>query len=100
MREATAGLGHRRRRRGRLFETHRRVGRGGVEAQPILDMVVTDSKLADAMRPTFLTFAGDVAPGEPFAHMIENRAAGRGADRRGESRRASTLRAAAVTESR
>jgi 2-octaprenyl-6-methoxyphenol hydroxylase len=43
------------------------------EAQPILDMVVTDSKLADAMRPVFLTFTGDVEPGEPFAHMIENR---------------------------
>src|SRR6187402_3806490 len=42
------------------------------EAQPILDMVVTDSKLQDAVRPAFLTFAGDVAPGEPFAHMIEN----------------------------
>ncbi|MGZ5835957.1 MAG: ubiquinone biosynthesis hydroxylase [Xanthobacteraceae bacterium] len=41
-------------------------------AQPILDMVVTDSKLRDAMRPVFLTFAGDVVPGEPFAHMIEN----------------------------
>ena len=43
------------------------------EAQPILDMVVTDSKLEDATRPVFLTFAGDVEPGEPFAHMIENR---------------------------
>src|SRR5579872_728952 len=43
------------------------------EAQPILDMVVTDSGLADATRPVFLTFAGHVAPGEPFAHMIENR---------------------------
>ncbi|MDN5005950.1 ubiquinone biosynthesis hydroxylase [Bradyrhizobium sp. GCM10027634] len=42
------------------------------EAQPILDMVVTDSKLEDATRPTFLNFAGDVAPGEPFAHMVEN----------------------------
>ena len=55
-------------------------------AQPILDMVVTDSKLDDAVRPTFLTFGGDVehrrqvyADGvdfkgsEPFAHMIENR---------------------------
>src|SRR5471030_661450 len=42
-------------------------------AQPILDMVVTDSKLQDATRPVFLTFAGDVEPGEPFAHMIENR---------------------------
>jgi 2-octaprenyl-6-methoxyphenol hydroxylase len=42
------------------------------DAQPMLDMVITDSKLADAVRPTFLTFAGDVVPGEPFAHMIEN----------------------------
>jgi 2-octaprenyl-6-methoxyphenol hydroxylase len=43
------------------------------KAQPILDMVVTDSQLADAMRPVFLTFAGEVEPGEPFAHMVENR---------------------------
>jgi 2-octaprenyl-6-methoxyphenol hydroxylase len=43
------------------------------QTQPILDMVVTDSRLDDAVRPTFLTFAGDVEPGEPFAHMIENR---------------------------
>jgi 2-octaprenyl-6-methoxyphenol hydroxylase len=43
------------------------------KAQPILDMVVTDSKLDDAVRPTFLTFDGDVEDGEPFAHMIENR---------------------------
>ena len=43
------------------------------QAQPILDMVVTDSKLGDAMRPVFLAFSGDVEPGEPFAHMIENR---------------------------
>ncbi len=42
-------------------------------AQPILDMVVTDSELADATRPAFLTFAGEVEPGEPFAHMVENR---------------------------
>ena len=42
-------------------------------AQPILDMVVTDSRLEDATRPAFLTFAGEVEPGEPFAHMIENR---------------------------
>jgi 2-octaprenyl-6-methoxyphenol hydroxylase len=43
------------------------------EAQPMLDMVVTDSKLDDAVRPTFLTFGGEVEEGEPFAHMIENR---------------------------
>jgi 2-octaprenyl-6-methoxyphenol hydroxylase len=43
------------------------------DTQPILDMVVTDSKLEDATRPVFLTFAGNVEPGEPFAHMVENR---------------------------
>ena len=43
------------------------------QAQPILDMAVTDSRLGDAVRPVFLTFAGEVEPGEPFAHMIENR---------------------------
>jgi 2-octaprenyl-6-methoxyphenol hydroxylase len=43
------------------------------ETQPILDMVVTDSQVDDAVRPVFLTFAGEVEPGEPFAHMIENR---------------------------
>jgi len=43
------------------------------QAQPMLDMIVTDSKVGDAVRPTFLTFEGEVQPGEPFAHMIENR---------------------------
>jgi len=42
------------------------------EAQPILDMVVTDSRLTDAVRPVFLTFEGDAEPGQPFAHMVEN----------------------------
>ena len=54
----------------RLFET---IGVWqNIEAQPILDMVVTDSRLSDVVRPVFLTFDGDVEPGEPFAHMIEN----------------------------
>ena len=43
------------------------------DSQAILDMVVTDSKLEDATRPVFLTFGGEVEPGEPFAHMVENR---------------------------
>jgi 2-octaprenyl-6-methoxyphenol hydroxylase len=43
------------------------------DSQAILDMVVTDSRLQDATRPVFLTFAGEVEPGEPFAHMVENR---------------------------
>jgi 2-octaprenyl-6-methoxyphenol hydroxylase len=55
------------------------------QAQPILDMIVTDSSLEDVTRPVFLTFAGDVTPSrssagdeaehsaQPFAHMVENR---------------------------
>ncbi len=57
----------------RLFETLGVWQRVAADAQPILDMVLTDSRLGDAVRPTFLTFAGEVEPGEPFAHMIENR---------------------------
>src|ERR1700734_3185002 len=57
----------------RLFETLGIWEQVAGEAQPILDMVVTDSRLNDAVRPVFLTFAGDVEPGEPFADMIENR---------------------------
>src|SRR3954468_23279429 len=65
------------------------------EAQPILDMVVTDSRLSDATRPVFLTFGGEVEPGEPFAHMIENRhlidALVRRADAEGVDLRATTV---------
>ncbi|MEA2980311.1 MAG: 2-octaprenyl-6-methoxyphenol hydroxylase [Alphaproteobacteria bacterium] len=56
----------------RLFETIGVWDKVADGAQPILDMVVTDSKLQDVMRPTYLTFGGEIAPGEPFAHMIEN----------------------------
>jgi len=56
----------------RLFETIGVWDQVAGGAQPILDMVITDSRLQDAVRPTFLTFDGDVAPGEPFGHMIEN----------------------------
>ena len=57
----------------RLFEAIEVWDAVAANAQPILDMVVTDSKLDDAVRPTFLTFAGEVEEGEPFAHMVENR---------------------------
>src|SRR3981189_2959993 len=57
----------------RLFEAIGVWDRVADQAQPITDMVVTDSKLEDATRPVFLTFAGHVEPGEPFAHMVENR---------------------------
>src|SRR5262245_38973603 len=57
----------------RLFETISVWDAVAQEAQPILDMAVTDSRLGDKVRPVFLSFAGEVEPGEPFAHMIENR---------------------------
>lgn len=57
----------------RLFEAIGIWGKIAETTQPILDMVVTDSRLDDATRPVFLTFAGEVEPGEPFAHMVENR---------------------------
>ncbi|UHD45727.1 ubiquinone biosynthesis hydroxylase [Aureimonas altamirensis] len=41
-------------------------------AQPINDMIVTDSRLSDPVRPVFLTFDGAIADGEPFAHMVPN----------------------------
>ncbi|WP_373413534.1 ubiquinone biosynthesis hydroxylase [Ensifer aridi] len=44
------------------------------EAQPILRMVITDSKTADPVRPVFLTFEGDGGEGRPFAHMVPNTA--------------------------
>ena len=42
-------------------------------AQAITEMIVTDSRTADPVRPVFLTFDGEIAPGEPFAHMVANR---------------------------
>jgi 2-octaprenyl-6-methoxyphenol hydroxylase len=57
----------------RLFEVIGVWSAVAADAQPILDMVVTDSKLDDAVRPGFLSFAGEVEDGEPFAHMVENR---------------------------
>jgi 2-octaprenyl-6-methoxyphenol hydroxylase len=57
----------------RLFETLGVWESVAGGAQPILDMVVTDSRVEDTVRPVFLTFAGEVEEGEPFAHMIENR---------------------------
>jgi 2-octaprenyl-6-methoxyphenol hydroxylase len=69
-----------------LFEALDIWGAVAPAAQPITDMIVTDSRLEDVMRPVFLTFGGDVAsspganesgeadaPAQPFAHMVENR---------------------------
>jgi 2-octaprenyl-6-methoxyphenol hydroxylase len=43
-------------------------------AQPMTEMLVSDSRSNDAVRPVFLTFDGEVEPGQPFAHMVENAA--------------------------
>jgi len=44
-------------------------------AEPITEMVISDSRLADPVRPVFLTFGPDTEDqpdaGEPFAHMVE-----------------------------
>lgn len=39
-------------------------------ACPISQMKITDSGKDDISRPLFLSFEGDVAPGQPFAHMV------------------------------
>lgn len=41
-------------------------------SEPILEMVVTDSKVSDVVRPVFLTFEGETGEGEPFAYMVPN----------------------------
>jgi 2-octaprenyl-6-methoxyphenol hydroxylase len=43
------------------------------ESEPIRAMKITDSGAGDISRPVFLTFEGDVAPGEAYAHMAPNR---------------------------
>ncbi len=42
------------------------------EAQPIAEMIVTDSRRDDVMRPVFLTFGEESGDGEPFAYMVPN----------------------------
>ncbi|HHB82283.1 MAG TPA: 2-octaprenyl-6-methoxyphenyl hydroxylase [Devosia sp.] len=37
---------------------------------PISRMEITDSGKDDMSRPLFLSFEGDVTPGQPFAHMV------------------------------
>ncbi len=42
------------------------------QAQPINEMIITDSQTGDPVRPVFLTFDGETKDGEPFAHMVPN----------------------------
>jgi 2-octaprenyl-6-methoxyphenol hydroxylase len=43
-----------------------------IGAEPVRQMKITDSGSGDISRPLFLSFLGDVAPGEPFAHLVPN----------------------------
>ena len=40
------------------------------EVQPLTQMVITDSRLNDPIRPVFLTFADEIIRGEPVAYLI------------------------------
>ncbi|MGV3649913.1 MAG: FAD-dependent monooxygenase [Devosia sp.] len=42
------------------------------QASPVKAMRITDSGTGDIARPLFLSFSGDIAPGEPFAHLVPN----------------------------
>ena len=43
-------------------------------ATAMTEMIITDSRTPDLVRPVFLTFDGEVEPGQPFAHMVESAA--------------------------
>lgn len=43
-----------------------------LQCEPVRDMVITDSRLEDPVRPTLLTFAEGNLRGEPLAYMVEN----------------------------
>lgn len=60
----------------RVFEALSVWPQMAAEAQAITAMRITDSGKGDISRPNFLTFDGDVAPGEAFAHMVPNRITG------------------------
>ena len=40
------------------------------EAEPVREMIITDSRLDDLIRPTFLTFERREGSDEPLAHML------------------------------
>lgn len=60
----------------RLFEALGVWDAMAVQSQAIRAMHITDSGEGDIARPLFLSFDGDVAPGEAFAHMVPNQASG------------------------
>lgn len=43
-------------------------------AEPVREMVVTDSRVGDVLRPSLLAFGDAAEAGEPLAHMVANAA--------------------------
>ncbi len=66
----------------KMLDGLRRLGRDPPRGAADHRMIVTDSRTADPVRPVFLTFDGEVADGEPFAHMVAERSDGRRVARR------------------
>ncbi len=58
----------------RMFETLGIWEQVEDEAEPITDMVITDTSLHEPVRPSMLSFGGDLPSGEHFAHMVPNTA--------------------------
>lgn len=56
----------------RMFETLDVWDDDGLQSEPVIDMVITDSRLDDPVRPVLLTFAEGNLRSEPLAHMVEN----------------------------
>jgi 2-octaprenyl-6-methoxyphenol hydroxylase len=56
----------------RMFETLDLWNAMAEAAEPILDMVITDSSLAEPVRSPILEFSGELPSGEHFAHMVPN----------------------------
>jgi 2-octaprenyl-6-methoxyphenol hydroxylase len=57
----------------RMFETLGIWSSVEAAAEPIADMVITDTSLSEPIRPALLSFGGVMRSGEPFAHMVPNK---------------------------
>lgn len=51
-------------------------------AQPVSGFDISDTRLADAVRPIIASFEGEAADGEPFAHFVDGRELMRAVSRR------------------
>jgi len=56
----------------RMFEALDIWDDDALQVEPVTDMVITDSRLDDPVRPTLLTFADGNLRGEPLAYMVES----------------------------